>query len=132
MRPPVQRGMFVAANLPVRFPRPKPRPPNTRQAVLASLGVLAVFAAAFIAVDGKYLFPSASLVKTQTEAELYTGSIQLAPSRDNVCRRLAFDNRSGRMQELGAVPCGAAAAAESEVPPQGSRIDRIRDGFRNH
>ena len=132
MRRPVQRALFVAANLPVRFPRPKPRAANHRQALLASFGVLAVIAAAFAAVNSQYLFSPASLIKTPSEAQLYTGSIQLAPSRDNVCRRLAFDNRSGRMQELNTVPCGAATAAESEVPAQGSRIDRIRDGFRNH
>jgi hypothetical protein len=133
MRASVRRAMLPPMpNLPVRFPRPRRRPANYRQALLASLGVLAVFGAAFFAVDGKYLFPSAPPARTQTEAELYAGSIQLAPSRENRCRHMTFDNRSNRVFELGSVPCGAATAAEPEAPPQGSRLDRIRDAFRNH
>ena len=130
MRTPAPRVMLFP-NLPVRFPRARPRAADKSQAWLASLCVLTVFGAAFMAMNSKYLFRTAPPAQTQSVAELYTGSIQLAPSRENRCRRMSFDNRSGRMQDLGTVSCGAATAVEPEVPPQGSRIDQIRDAFRN-
>jgi hypothetical protein len=40
--------------------------------------------------------------------DVYTGSILYMPSEGNVCRQFLFDNRTGQMQDNGAVDCEQA------------------------
>jgi hypothetical protein len=118
---------------PVAPLRAKRRPENARQAWLVGLCALAAFGAALFAANAGHLFRPAPHPLPRSAAELYTGSIQLAPSRESRCRRMAFDNRSGQMHDRGTVLCGAAALTESGTAPgqAPSKLDRIREGFRN-
>jgi hypothetical protein len=128
MPPPVKQ--------PVRFARPKRRAEIwSRQAILAC--ALAALATGFILAGATQCLRTApqQQAEIESDAELYTGTIQLAPSRTNICRRMTFDNRSGQMQEHGSVLCGgpvAVAAAEAQAERSRVRsLDLVREGFRN-
>jgi hypothetical protein len=119
-----------------RFPRPgggDKRPSRTRRrhALLAGLVALVVGgAAALLAqIDGLFTRPPAM---PESEAQVYGGTIQLAASGANFCRRLSFDNRTGEMLDRGigrCRPAGTPLDASEERRPTGSNLDQIRDGF---
>lgn len=104
-----------------------------RQAMLASICVLAVFGAAFLFASPKSPLRTTLPVEAGGDAELYTGTIQLAPSRTNLCRRMSFDNRSGEMRDKGMARCAATLAESGNEPERYWRrnIDRVREGFVN-
>jgi hypothetical protein len=81
----------------------------------------------------KRLFWRAPVLISEAEGdpELYTGTIQLAPSPASRCRRIGFDNRSGELQDLGTVLCGVALEDEEIAAARPRNLDLVREGFRN-
>ncbi len=96
------------------------------------MGVLAVFAVAFLIMNPKGPFRTPHPAESEADAELYTGTIQLAPTRSNLCRQLAFDNRTGELHDKGSSPCDQLAAAANGGEPERywrNNIERVREGF---
>jgi hypothetical protein len=69
------------------------------------------------------------------EAELSTGSVLLIPAEGDTCRERTIDNATWRIRDAGPVDCTTAlarnAAIEANGRWSGSRVDIIRDAFRN-
>ena len=124
--------MIVAPRYPRPSARARPRPSNTRHALLAIMGVLAVFAVAFLIMNPKSPFRAPHLAESEADAELYTGTIQLAPSRSNLCRQLTFDNRTGMLHDKGSANCDKPIFAANGAEPERywrNNIERVREGF---
>jgi hypothetical protein len=117
-----------------RFPRPgaDKRPGGTRRrhVLLTAAAALAVVVAALLLGQAEGLFTPRPAV-SESEAQLYAGTIQLAASGANFCRRLSFDNRSGEVLDRGVARCGPTAPQEGagDRQPAGSNLDQIRAGF---
>jgi len=62
---------------------------------------------------------SAAVKPQRNEAEVYTGSVIIVPTRGENCWQLMLDNRTGKMWEKGYVNCYEAV----------SRPDRERSGL---
>lgn len=118
-----------------RFPRPGGRRSaagGRRHVVLIAAAALAVLAAAVVLAQMEGLFGHRAATIAVSDAELYGGTIQLAASGANLCRRLSFDNRSGELLDRGVARCrppGAAQDGSGERQPAGNNLDQIRDGF---
>lgn len=100
------------------------------------MGVLAVFAVAFLLMSPKNPFNSPfrapHLAEADADAELYTGTIQLGPSRSNLCRQLTFDNRTGELHDKGSANCDRLTVAANGGEPERywrNNIERVREGF---
>jgi hypothetical protein len=104
--------------------------------MLAAAGLLAVFAVALLTAKTNNWFRSSHPAEAEADAELYTGTILLAPSRSNLCRRMTFDNRTGELHDKGSAPCDKPAlAANGGAQPDRywrSNIDQVRESFRRH
>ena len=131
--------MIIAPRYPRPAARARPHPGNARHAALAVLGVLAVFAMAFLFMSPKSPFSATfnpfrpqHTTEPEADAELYTGTIQFAPSRSNLCRQMTFDNRTGELHDKGSTPCDRLAAAANASTPERywrNNIERVREGF---
>jgi hypothetical protein len=117
-----------------RFPRPAGRRPEgggnrRRHVLLAAAAAVGLLAAALLLAQIEGLFgPKAA----PGEAEIYGGTIQLATSGANFCRRLSFDNRNGDVLDRGFARCGPTAPppdGSGDRQPVGSNLDQIRAGF---
>ena len=78
---------------------------------------------------GHGLVPVA-LALADADAEIYTGTIQLPPTRGNLCRRMTFDNKTGELHDKGLGSCAESAA--NGGPPERywrSNIEQVRKGF---
>ncbi len=71
-----------------------------------------------------------------TSDEIYTGSIIVVPPKGDMCRKLNFDNRTGRMWETGYVNCYTAVGSLAQSRRSGTlssaRINSISDAFRGN
>src|SRR5947209_11938046 len=127
MRPPVR--------MPPRFPRPAGRRPrggtDKGRSVLAVAGVAAVLAMAAILAHLQGWIGPLAPSDPSDGAKAYAGTIQLAASRANLCRRLTFDNRDAVVRDSGLVRCGPSAVTQGATDAQvgGSNLDQIRAGF---
>jgi hypothetical protein len=69
------------------------------------------------------------------QAELSTGSVLLVPPQGDTCRERTIDNATWRIRDAGPIDCTVAlarnAAPEAKGQWSGSRVDIIRDAFRN-
>ena len=107
-----------------------------KPAEYAAYGVLAGVCLIFVFVVGlTLLMPRQSLFSThplrsESDAEMRTGTIRLAPTHDDLCRELEFDNPSGRFRDRGLTPCGESAAQNESNQPA-TPFDKIREGFNN-
>jgi hypothetical protein len=72
--------------------------------------------------------------QTQSDDEIYTGSIIIVPPRGDQCWQMMLDNRTGRMWENGYVDCYVAVRQLAENKRSGAistiRIRSIMDAFR--
>lgn len=126
--------MIVAPRYPRPSARARRRPGNARHALLAIMGVVAVFAVAFLIMSPKSPFRVSLLAPSDIDAELYTGTIQLAASRSSLCRQMTFDNRTGTLHDKGLAPCDRLASAAAGGEPERywrNNIDKVRQGFVN-
>jgi hypothetical protein len=103
-------------------------------AVLTAVG--AIVAAGLLVTGtfkiGRSLNQSAVVLNAN---EVYTGSILYMPAWGNVCRQFLFDNRTGRMQDNGAVDCDQALdGGGKDIAKQWStaRALVISESFRQH
>src|ERR1700730_5996506 len=96
------------------------------RATVAVVGFTLVFATGVFLLTAKpWTEPRSTAYKG--DSEIRTGTILLAPNDENVCRKVVFDNASGRMRQQGSAPCsGSAAPREGLEPSQRWRA------YRNH
>jgi hypothetical protein len=103
-----------------------------RKAHVALAGVCLIFAitvghALFKTFQSHFSTPVARI---ESDAEMRTGTIRLAPTRGDLCRELEFDNPSGRFRDKGLKPCdGPAVQNQSDRPI--TTFDKVRDSFNN-
>ncbi len=126
----MRRVLPTATKPPMRFPRPTKRAGTNRQAVFTWASAAVIIGIISLAGVKQFSSPAPVAAAAPESGELYTGTIQLAPSRANRCRRMTFDNRSGGLEEGATVPCGDALEAEKAEPPR-PRLELVREGFRN-
>ena len=111
-----------------------------REARFVTYGFLALGCLLFLAiVVAAFLIPSRTLFSTsppppaplvQSDTALRTGTIQLAPDKNNLCPQLELDNKSGSLREKGLKPCDPPAVPVERAPRQrNNSFDLIRDGF---
>jgi hypothetical protein len=113
-----------------------------REARFVTYGSLAAGCLLFLViVVAAFLIPSRSLFSTsppppaplvQSDGALRTGTIQLAPTRGNLCPQLELDNKSGGLREKGLKPCDPPAVpVERNVGPQHryNSLNQVRDSF---
>ena len=102
---------------------------------------MAIAIAAFLSLGafagGEYTFMRArvpavvvtrAVPVTQSDAEIYTGSILYMPYDGRMCRQILFDNRTGRSSDNGYVDCEHAAYRSASDEPTG--VQAIIAGFR--
>jgi hypothetical protein len=67
------------------------------------------------------------------EADLKMGSMLIVSPSGNLCQERTIDNDTWRIRDGALVNCAEALAraAGGSAEPSGSRIDLIREGFRN-
>jgi hypothetical protein len=124
----------------MRRPKQRTKRRNSRServrrstAVAAVLALLA--AGLFAARDVKIQLTSAKPVPTPSDDEIYTGSILFVPDDGKVCRRVLFDNRTGRLSDGGLVDCESAYYRSPNTPPAQMSVARtqaISETFRHH
>jgi hypothetical protein len=109
-----------------------------RRTVDVSRAAFAIFGLALVLAVGLALLGTrpvsvAAPTPSESDAEVRTGTILLAPNHDNICRQLTFDNGSGRMRDAGSVPCGGVVAEAALVRAERplTHFDTIREAFRN-
>jgi hypothetical protein len=103
-----------------------------RRAYVALVGAYLVFV---IAVGITLFKPlqtlfSTTVLNSESEAEMRTGTIRFTPTQDDLCRELEFDNPSGRFRDKGLKPCGEPAPKNQSDKPI-TTFDKIRDSFNN-
>jgi hypothetical protein len=127
-------GLTRALSAP-RLHRERLRARHVREAILSVTALAVLFGIGVLLFKTPAEPPSARLVRSfDTETTTATATIRLSQGRDEQCRQLVFDNRTGSIQDAGAMFCGAA----SEPPPKtavggaisGNHLGRIRDSFR--
>jgi hypothetical protein len=108
-------------------------------AVVITIGMLlgtALFVTGgYLTTKQRAVAPEPGVAQTQTDAEIYTGSILYMPDEGRVCHQLLFQNLTGRFVDNGYVDCLGAAYLESEGPPKRmstARVKVISSGFREH
>ena len=78
--------------------------------------------------------PAPAPPQAVADAELYTGSIVVVPSRGDRCWQMMLDNRTGRMWEGGYVDCDNVVGALAESKRKGAvhavRLNAIGASFR--
>ena len=85
--------------------------------ITAVAAVIAVLAAGFFAAtETKIELSSAKPAARPSDDEIYTGSILFVPDDGKVCRRVLFDNRTGRLSDSGLVDCEARARRPRKCP----------------
>ena len=125
----------------IETPRPRKRRPtgwlarNGRRATVIGVLAAAVVVSATIATFAIRFAPwSGSSPRTDGDA-LSTGSVLIIPTTGELCRERTIDNSTWRMRDGGLVDCDAALAKSTSSNTSGrwsgSRIDIIRDTFRN-
>lgn len=104
--------------------------------ITAVAAVMAVLAAGFFAAtETKIELSSAKPAARPSDDEIYTGSILFVPDDGKVCRRVLFDNRTGRLSDSGLVDCESAYYRSPGTPPAQMSIARtqaISETFRHH
>jgi len=79
-------------------------------------------------------FASAPPPQTQSDDEIYTGSVIVVPPRGDKCWQMMLDNRTGRMWENGYVDCYVAVRELAENKRNGAissvRMQSISNAFR--
>ena len=101
--------------------------------IVAVLGLLT--AGLFAARETKIELASAKPVPTPSDDEIYTGSILFVPDDGNICRRIAFDNRTGQLSDGERVDCESAYYRSPSAPPVQmpvARTQAISETFRHH
>jgi hypothetical protein len=113
-------------------PRLGRRRRDSRRAVVAFVVLCAVFLPLlFFAVSPVLVskMQTAAQGRAQTDDNLATGSILLVPNYGSDCRRRLIDNATWRIWDDGIVDCHTAL--NDGGSPSASRVDVIREGFRN-
>jgi hypothetical protein len=104
--------------------------------ITAVAAVIAVLAAGFFAAtETKIEISSAKPAARPSDDEIHTGSILFVPDDGKVCRRVLFDNRTGRLSDSGLVDCESAYYRSPGTPPAQMSIARtqaISETFRHH
>jgi hypothetical protein len=95
----------------------------------------------FVYFDGRITphqaAPAVASTQAGNDAAMYRGSIVVVPQFGNNCRKLIFDNRTGRMWANGYVDCDTAVGSVAESKREGAtgadRFNAIGAAFReNH
>ena len=117
-----------------RQPKRRRRARSASQQIFVVLGIGTILGVAAFATDNfvtNSRQPAAAV--TQSDDEIYTGSILFTPNRGNLCHQLLFDNITGGFADNGLVDCDQAAYHGLEVPKRWSadRVRVISTGFRS-
>ena len=101
--------------------------------IAAVLAVTVLLAAGFFAAtESKIELSAAKPPPMRSDDEIYTGSILFVPDDGKVCRRLLFDNRTGRLSDSGLVDCESAYYRTPGTPsPSIARTQAISETFRH-
>jgi hypothetical protein len=99
-------------------------------AALAGVYLIFVIAVGFALFKPLQTLFSTAVLHSESEAEMRTGTIRFAPTHDDLCRELEFDNPSGRFRDKGLKPCGEPAPKNQSDKPI-TTFDKIRDSFNN-
>jgi len=115
-----------------RHHRERLRARHVREALLSIVALAVVFGVGLMLIKHNP-FQSSPTATRSGDAET-TAAIRLAPDRNDRCKRLLFDNRTGSFQQAGTTYCGTTALPPELAPEGGSissgHIDRIRESFR--
>src|SRR5262245_26822983 len=101
--------------------RKRLRARHVREALLCVVALAVVFGVGLTLLGAHNPFQSAPPAARSGETET-TATIRLAPDRNERCKRLLFDNRTGSFQQAGSTYCGSSAipeAAEGGGPSSG-------------
>jgi hypothetical protein len=93
----------------------------------------------FVYFDGRIALhspaPSGAALRSGEDAAMYRGSVVVMPQFGNSCRKMIFDNRTGRMWANGYVDCDTAVGSVTESKREGAtgtdRFNAIGAAFRN-
>jgi len=108
--------------------------------LIACFALAWIFAFAFMMGDGwptqtlRQIFLGKTAVAADTRESddaLATGSIVFVPTRGDTCRQSLIDNTTWRISPLGDVSCATALSQESTRHSEASRLDVVRNSFRN-
>jgi hypothetical protein len=110
---------------------------STYGALAAGCLLFAVTVAAAFTIYGRMAPPASSPALTatrdsraQSDAAMRTGTIQFAPTRDNLCPQFEFDNKSGGLRAKGSTACDAPGIpADRDSDPRYNTFNQIRDSF---
>jgi hypothetical protein len=102
------------------------------RAAFAAVAFTLVLATGLFLLTERLQNPQAATYKGDG-SDLRTGTVMLTPNGDNVCRKLAFDNQTGKMQDRGSAPCATDSSRAASDPSNRSTshgyIDTIRESF---
>jgi hypothetical protein len=114
-----------------RHHRERLRAKHVREALLSIVALAVVLGVGLMLI--KHI-PFQSGPPAGRDGEMTTAAIRLAPDRNDRCKRLLFDNRTGSFQQAGTTYCGTTALPPELAPEGGGissgHIDRIRESFR--